>query len=380
MADSVQIVPVTSRREVRQVVEFPFALYRGDPYWVPPLIGDRIKHLDPAHNPFFEHAEMQLFRAVRGGQTVGTIAAIADQIHCQVWNEPVGFFGVFETIEDYAVAQALLDAASAWLRERGRTIMRGPMNLNVNDECGLLIDPFDASPYVMMPYNKPYYPAFLERYGLAKAKDLYAFETQIYQFGTNPERIPAQLERLADVATKRYGVRIRSVDMAHLERDVDLIKPIYRKAWAKNWGAVPMTDAEFTYLAGELKGIADPDLTLLAFIDDEPVGCFISLPNYNEILPYANGHLWPLGWAKLLRHRKEIRSMRILIMGVLEEHRLKGIEGLFYKRTCEIAYAKGYRRAEMSWILEDNYKVIRGIEHMGGQISRTYRLYDKALA
>lgn len=380
MAESLQIAPVRSSREVRQVVKFPFGLYRSDPYWVPPLIGDRIKHLDPAHNPFFEHAEMQLFRAVRDGQTVGTIAAIADDKHVEVWEEPVGFFGVFEVIEDYAVAEALFDAAAAWLLERGRTVMRGPMNLNINDECGLLIEPYDASPYVMMAYNKPYYRDFIERYGFAKAKDVYAFEAVIYQFGSSPEKIPEQIARLADVAVNRHGVRMRNVDLSNLMRDLDLIKPIYRQAWAKNWGAVPMTDAEFEYLADEIKGIVDPDLTFLAFIDDQPVGCFVSLPNYNEILPYANGHLWPFGWAKLLWHRKEISSMRVLIMGVLEQHRLKGIEALFYKRACEVAYAKGYRRTEMSWILEDNFAVIRGIQRMGGEISRTYRLYDKALA
>jgi GNAT superfamily N-acetyltransferase len=379
MADSLQIAPVHGHREVREVVQFPFALYGSDPNWVPPLIGDRIKHYDPGHNPFFQHAEMQLFRAVRDGRTVGTIAAIADRLHQEVWNEPVGFFGVFEVIEDYAVAKALFEAASAWLSARGLKVMRGPMNLNINDECGLLIDPYDEPPYVMMAYNKPYYRTFIERYGFVKAKDLYAFEAPIYQFGTNPDEIPGQIARLANVAVNRYRVRMRSVDMPNLMRDVELIKPIYRQAWSKNWGALPMTDAEFTFLANELKTIVDPDLTFLAFIDDQPVGCFVSLPNYNEILPYANGHLWPLGWAKLLWHKKEISTLRVLIMGVLEQHRLKGIEALFYHRACEVAYAKGYRRAEMSWILEDNYNVIRGIERMGGQISRTYRMYDKAL-
>lgn len=380
MTDSVQIAPVHSRREVRDVVKFPFELYRFDPNWVPPLIGDRIKHMDPHHNPFFQHAEMQLFRAMRNGRTVGTIAAIADRLHPEVWNEPVGFFGVFEAIEDYAVAEALFDAAGEWLRARGLSVMRGPMNLNINDECGLLIEGFDGAPYIMMAYGKRYYPGFVERYGFAKAKDLYSFATDIYQFGTNPDEIPARLARLSHVATTRYRVRARPIQMANLMAEVELLKPIHRQAWSQNWGALPMSDAEFEYLANQLKSIVDPDLTMLAFIDDEPVGCFVTVPNYNEILPYANGRLWPFGWAKLLMHKKEIRTVRAMIMGVVAEHRLKGIEALFYHRACEIAYAKGYRQAEMSWILEDNYNVIRAIEHMGGRISRTYRLYDKALA
>ncbi len=379
MADSVQIVPVKNRKELRQVVTFPFELYRSNPHWAPPLIGDRIKHLDARHNPFFEHAEMQLFRAVRDGRTVGTIAAIADRMHQEVWQEPVGFFGVFEVIQDYEVAEALFDAASAWLAKRGLNVMRGPMNLNVNDECGLLLDAFDELPYIMMPYNKPYYQEFIERYGFAKAKDMYAFEIEVYRFGPEAGEIPARLARLAHIAETRYRVRVRPVNMRDIMGDVNLVKPIYRQAWAKNWGAVPMSDAEFEYLAEHLKTVVDPDLTYLAFIDDEPVGCFVTLPNYNEILHHANGRLFPLGWAKLLWHKRNIRTVRVLIMGVLQEHQLKGIEALFYQRACESAYAQGIRKGEMSWILEDNFKVMRGIERMGGEISRTYRIYDKAL-
>jgi GNAT superfamily N-acetyltransferase len=167
--------------------------------------------------------------------------------------------------------------------------------------------------------------------------------------------------------------------MRHLERAVELLKPVHREAWAKNWGALPMTDREYGYLLQQLKSVVDPNLTYLAFIGDEMVGVFLSLPDVNQILPYAKGNLWPFGWAKLLLHQREINTLRVLIMGVKEEHRLKGIEALFYKMACETAFAKGYRKAEMSWILEDNYKVIRGIEGMGGEIYRTYRIYDKAL-
>ncbi len=380
MSDLIRIEPVRGPRQVRDVVTFPFDLYRSDPHWVPPLIADRIKHLDPEHNPFFEHAEMQLFRAVRDGQTVGTIGAIANSLHQEIWDEPVGFFGVFETIEEYPVAKALFDAAGEWLLSRGLTTMRGPMNLSVNDEAGLLIDGFDGSPVIMMPYNKRYYEEYIEQYGFEKAKDLYAFTIDVYRFGPDVEGIPARIARLANVAVQRYGVTMRPVNLRGLEHDLDLVKPIYRQAWAKNWGALPMTDAEFEYLADELKGIVDPDLTFLAFIDDKPVGCFITLPDYYQILPYANGHLLPLGWAKLLWHKRKIDGLRVLIMGVLKEHRLKGIEALFYQRGCEVAYAKGYRQAEMSWILENNIEMIRGIERMGGEIYRTYRVYDKILS
>jgi len=379
MAATVQVRPATTRADIKRVATFPLSLYHGDPNYVPPLIGDRIKHLSPQHNPYFEHAEMQMFLAERRGEVVGTIAAIADQLYQQVWDEPVGFFGVFETIEDDAVARALLDAAGGWLAARGLGVMRGPMNLNINDECGMLIEGLEGPPVVMMPYNKPYYPGMLERYGFAKAKDLLAFDVELNELGPNVEGLPARLSHFAEIARQRYHVQVRNIDMRHLKSDLELIKPVYRQAWAKNWGAVPLTDHEFDYLLGQLKPVVDADLSYLAFINQEPVGLFLCLPDVNQILPYAKGQLWPVGWAKLLLHQKEINRLRVLLMGVLEEHRLKGIEALFYKMACDAAYPKGYRHVEMSWILEDNYKVIRGIEGMGGKVYRTYRIYDKAI-
>jgi GNAT superfamily N-acetyltransferase len=373
----VRIEPVQNTpRERKAFILFPFGLYQDDPHWVPPLIGERMRHLDPEHNPFFQHAEMQMFRAMRDGRIVGTIAAIADEFHPQIWNESVGFFGLFECIDDAQVAAGLFDAARGWLAARGRQIMRGPMNLNINDEVGLLIQGFDGPPMIMMTYNPPYYQPLMENYGLEKVKDLYAYYIDVAGFGPNLENMPAQVSRVARIAQERYGVRIRHVDLKNLQQEVELIKPIYREAWARNWSAISMTDPEFDYLADSLKKILDADLTYLAFIGDQPIGAFLAVPDYNEVALHMGGRLFPLGWAKYLWHRRKITGLRVMIMGVLEEHRLKGVESLFYHEGVRMAMSKGYRRAEMSWILEDNYKVRRGIEMMGTRIYRTYRMYD----
>ena len=375
-ASIIRIEAVTRPRELREFVLFPFRLYRSDPHWVPPLISDRLKHFNPAHNPFFEHAEAQLFRAVRDGQTVGTIAAVADETHLQIWGEPVGFFGAFEVIEEYEVAAALFDAARRWLAARGREVIRGPMDLNINDECGLLVEGFDGPPVIMMMYNPPYYQAFLERYGFAKAKDLYAYRVDVASYGPNLENLPERVKRVARIAQERYHVQMRHIDMKQFDREAELIKPIYRQAWARNWGAIPMTDAEFSYLAANLKQIVDPELTYLAFLDGQPVGCFLGLPDFCQVAMHLHGWLFPFGWINYLRYKSKIDGLRVVIMGVLEEHRLKGIESLFYQEGCRVAVRKGYKWAEMSWILEDNFKIIRGIEGMGGVKYRTYRLYD----
>jgi GNAT superfamily N-acetyltransferase len=375
---SVRIEPVTNRAQLGEVIKFPFKLYRNDPLWVPPLIGERYKHFDPKHNPFFEHAEVQLFRAVRDGETIGTIAAIDDQLHPKVWNEPVGFFGVFECIEDEEVAAQLFDASRGWLAARGREIMRGPMDLNINDECGLLVAGRDGPPMIMMTYQPAYYQGMIERYGFYKAKDLNAYKMDIAEYGPNLENLPQQVVRVARIARERYHVKIRPVDLKHLKDELELLKPIHREAWNRNWGALPMSDAEFDYLADALGQVLDPDLSFLGFIDDQAVGVFICLPDYNQVAKHLNGRLFPLGWLKFLWYKRQITGMRVLIMGVLEEHRLKGIDSLFYEEGCRMAVRKGYKMAEMSWILEDNYRVSRGIEMMGGKVYRTYRIYDIA--
>ena len=376
MATEIQVAPVTTRRELKSFIMFPFELYRSDPNWVAPLISDRFKHFDPHHNPFYQHAEVQLFRAVRDGRTVGTIAAIADEVHPRVWNEPVGFFGEFEVVEDYEVAAKLFSAAKEWLAARGREVMRGPMNLNINEECGLLIQGFDGKPVIMMTYNPPYYQHFIERYGFVKAKDLYAYYVPVASYGPNLENLPEQVSRVARIAKERYHVQIRKVDLKHIDEELELVKPIHREAWSKNWGALPMTDAEYAYLANNLRPVLDPDLTYLAFIDGKPIGAFIALPDYNQVAYHLRGRLFPFGWLKFLWYKRRITGVRVLIMGVLEEHRLKGVESLFYQEACRVAVRKGYKWGEMSWILEDNYKVIRGIEAMGGRIYRVYRIYD----
>ncbi len=375
-ATKLRIEPVRTRRELKSYIMFPFVLYRSDPNWVPPLIGERYRHFDPKHNPFLNQATVQLFRAIRGETVVGVIAAIDDPQHNQVWNENVGFFGEFETIDDQEVASQLFGAARDWLARRGRPVMRGPMNLNVNEECGLLIEGFDGRPVLMMTYNPPYYARLLERYGFVKAKDLYAYYLDIDSYGPNLEHLPEQVVRVAHVAEERYGVTIRKIDLKRLDTEIELIKPIHRQAWNRNWGALPMSDGQYQALGEALTQIADPDIAFLAFIDGRPIGCFLALPDYNQVVYHMKGRLLPFGWAKALWYRHKIDGLRVIIMGVLEEHRLKGVESLFYREGCKVAVQKGYKWAEMSWILEDNYRVRRGIENMGGRIYRTYRIFD----
>jgi GNAT superfamily N-acetyltransferase len=376
---SVRIKKVEGKQDLMEFIRFPWWVYRDDPYWVPPLISERKAFLDPRKNPFFEHSEVELFLAQRDGETIGTIAAIINDNHNAFHEEKAGFFGLFEVIEDYAVADGLLATARDWVKAKGMDVIRGPMNMSINDECGLLVDGFDSSPVVMMTYNPRYYVDFIERFGFVKAKDLYAYIVSTDIFNSDVEKLPPKFLRVAEIARRRAGVRVRRVNMEDFDAEVEKAKAIYNSAWEKNWGAVPMTDAEFDHLAHGLKQFLDPDLLLLAEVDDRPVGIFVGLPDVNQPLLHINGRLFPFGWIKYLWYRRKIDTFRGLIMGVIEEYRERGIDALMYVEAAKEAFRKGYKRCEMSWILEDNVMMNRIIQRIGGEIYKTYRIYEMVL-
>jgi hypothetical protein len=378
-----RIVPVEAQQQMREFVRFPWQLYRDDPNWVAPIYGDRLKLLDPDSHPFWEHAERQLFLARRGAQTVGTISAHINHRHNEVHEDKVGFFGFFEVIDDDTVAEALLNAAAGWLRERGMEAIRGPENPSQNEEVGLLVDGHDRPPVVMMTYNPTYYQALIERAGFTKAQDLWAWILRTNIFDYDVQKLPRAIIRVAERIQKRPGLVIRKFDKSHFDREVDIAKAVYNQAWEKNWGFVPFTDHEIDHLAQELKPFLDPDLVYIAELDGKPVGISLGIPDvYQAVLrakPQPNNWSFPWTILKLLWHQRKIDTFRVLIMGVVPECRIAGIEAVFYLETARGAFAKGYEYCEMSWILESNDMMNRAIERLGGEIYKTYRVYEKPL-
>jgi hypothetical protein len=369
----VHILPVTSRSLRRDFIKLPWRIYRDDPYWVAPLIRQLKETFDPQKNPFYDHAAVRLFVARRGGRTVGRIAAVVNHAHNQFHRERTGFFGFFECVNDEETAGKLLEAAQDWLRQQGMETLRGPANFSSNDEWGLLVQGFDSSPVLMMPYNPPYYPELLERYGLTKAKDMYAYRM------IKKEGIPERLRRMAAKIEQRENLTIRPIDMKNFDQELRRIKTIYNNAWSKNWGFVPMTDDEFDHLAKQLKPLVIPELVLFAEVDGRPAGFSLTLPDYNQALKHLNGRLFPFGIFKLLWHSRKIDHPRILVMGVVHQYQRKGIDAVFYIKTWDAGMARGYTWGEMSWVLEDNEMMKRAMEMMGGHIYKTYRIYEKKI-
>jgi len=383
---SLQVTPVETKEELMSFIAFAWEVYKDNPNWVPPLISMMKEMFDLKKNPLWEHSEFQNFLARRDGRVVGRITALINSNHNKIHQEQMGFFGFFEVLEDYEAAQALFDAASAWVKGKGMIALRGPAHPTVNDEYGLLVDGFDGPPVVMMPYNPPYYADYIERYGFTKAMDLWAYHLDTSIFGGEQvNKLPPKLVRVVEAVRKRYNYTVRPINLKDWDAEVERFKKVYNSAWEKNWGAVAMTDHEITHLANGLRQIMDPDLVLVVEKDGEVAGVSITLPDVNQALlrAYPRPTTWePWTLLKFLWHsrvRPCIDGMRVLILGVLEPYRGQGIDALLYYETAKAALPKGYRNAEMSWILETNEPMNRAAQFLGGQVYRTYRIYEKPL-
>ncbi len=332
--------------------------------------------LDRARHPFFEHAEAEYFLAERQGRVVGRIAAIANRLHNELHEDRVGFFGCFEAEDDQAIADALFEAAAAWLRARGLDTMRGPVNLSVNDESGLLVDGFETPPTIMMPHNPRHYPALVERAGFAKAKDLFVYT------GGNPDRfepIPERIRRATSLLAQRYGITLRPLNMKKWDEELETIKQIYNQAWEKNWGFVPMTEREIDHLAAQLKPVVVPELVPFAVRDGKVVGFGVTLPDLNTALKKHGGSI--LGALRGLWEirTQRIRRARIPLLGILPEVRGKGVDAMLYDWIWEKCGARQIYWGEAGWILEDNPAMNLALEKITFRVYKTYRLYDRPL-
>ena len=334
--------------------------------------------LSRTKNPFFEHAQAEYFIAERDGVVVGRIAAISNRLHNETHGDRVGFFGFFESIDDQAVADALLTAAAEWCRALGHDVLRGPASFSVNDECGLLVAGFDSPPTLMMPHNPRYYIVLLERAGFTKAKDLW-----VYQGGSEERYVPVpeRLARATELIRQRQGITLRALNMKDFEGEVERIKELYNSAWVKNWGFVPMTEREIDHLAEQFKPVVIPELVPMAEKDGKLIGFGIALPDLNVVFrKNRSGRLFPmilkLLWA--LKARR-IRRARILLLGVLPEHQGKGIDAMLYHWIWTKSGERGIYWGEAGWILEDNPAMNAGLEKMTFRVYKTYRLYDRRI-
>jgi ribosomal protein S18 acetylase RimI-like enzyme len=373
--DGIEVRPADDRRTFKHFVQLPYRIYDGDPNWVAPLIRDVKTAFDKKKHPFHTHSEVQPFVAFRNGRPVGRIAAINNRNHVAYHDEPVGFFGYFECVDDPEVAAALFDRTAEWLRERRLETMRGPASFSLNEMAGLLTLGFDRPPTVMMPYNPEYYVDLITGAGFEEVQSLIGYHL-------SHSDAPEKLVKLEKKLEKRLGVRTRTIDMDNFEGELERLRDLYNKAWEKNWGFVPMTDAEIDFMAHELKPLVKRIPTQVIFAErdnGETIGFTLFLMDANQALIHAKGRLFPFGLVKILKYLPKMNYCRVLTLGLVPEARGQGIDNLLIMALFRHGGAAGTIGGEFSWILEDNAAMRKPLERIGSVISKRYLLYDRPI-
>jgi hypothetical protein len=375
MSNRIVVRPVASWRDRRCFQRLPWSIYAGDHNWVPPVLAQERELLGWGHHPFFDNAEIVTLLAERDGRAVGRLAVLINQVHNRKYNERRGFFGFFECVDDATVAGGLFEAGQDWLRQRGMTAVRGPVNPSLNYTCGLLIDGFDCPPCFLMTYNRPYYAALLEACGFAKAQDMYAYEMDMNMLKVLVDRYkPAVLAVL-----NRPDLVIRSINPARLQQEIETYLDIYNRSLDGTWGFTPVQPREARHIASELRHLIVPQFTAFAEIDGRPIGAAFALLDYNQILAKLNGRLFPFGFVRLMAGRRKITTVRTMAMTMVPGYQDAGLSVVLIDNLTGPATKWGIQRWELSWVLESNSRSRGSLERAGMKRTKTYRIYDKAL-
>jgi GNAT superfamily N-acetyltransferase len=365
-----RLIEVKTREDLKNFIDLPWKIYKNYPHWVPPLKNEVEETLSKEKNPFFKHSEADYYIVKEGNETLGRIAAINNRTHNSFHNEKTGFFGFFETVEDYKVASLLFDTAETWCKKRDLNILRGPTSFSTNDECGFLIEGYDKDPVIMMPYNPHYYVDYSEKHGFRKIKDLLAF------FYESRNDFPENYLNLLMKIKKDKNIRIRTADINKFREEIATIKEIYNSAWGKNWGFVPMTEEEVDLMASKFKPIVNPNMVLFAEISNKPIGFCLTIPDYNQVLKHLDGKLGLVEVFKFFIFRNWITQARLMALGVKKEYRHSGVELLLSHEVLQRCKKIGLD-GELSWTLEDNALINSFIAKTGGVLNKKYRIYEK---
>ncbi len=370
----VEVTRVRGFSDLRAFVDLPFRLHAGTP-WVPPLKLERYMFLSRKMNPYFTHGEAEYFLARRAGRVVGRITAQIDRAFNEFHGNRWGNFGFLEFEDDQAILDALLAAAEGWLRERGCDRMVGPMDFQLNDESGVLIEGFDRAPMIRQPWHPPYYQRRVEAAGLTKAQDLYSYWLDVSDRG---EVLPI-LPQMAQRARTKYGITIRKMSRLHLRREMDEFAKVYNAAWSGNWGFVPYSKEDLDELARTYQLIYSREWFMVAVQDGETIAMAISVPDINQVLKKMKGRLLPFGWWYYLNKNRMMDAVRVGFLGVMPEHQHTGAGALLYMEHYDMAERTPQKAGEPGFILESNSSMNRALEAMGAKIIKRYRVYERVL-
>ncbi len=379
------ITSVETPADMKQFVHFQWDVYKSDPYWVPPLLSERFEIMDPARHPFHEHATVRSFIARREGQPVGRISAFINHRHNEYWNEQVGFFGMYEVLQDPEASAALLEAAEGFVRAEGMTDIRGPMNFSTNEECALLVDGWNGPPVVMMTYNPRYYVDYLEQAGYGKVMDVYAYLTDLRGMKPDGSGVNPKILRVAEKVRQRYNFTVRPINMKNYDEEKQWVRHIYNAAWSKNWGFVPLTEHEIEHLGKAIKTMIDPSTVFFVEKDQQPIAFMLPFLDLCQPLLKAYPRPGTPEWVTLTKMlywwkvRNSVTRLRATVGGVIEEYRGLGVDAILFLESLKAAIRGGYQELEISWVLESNIPMRQTAANFDGKHYRTYRVYEKEL-
>jgi hypothetical protein len=378
LTEALNVTAVRDSRTVRDWLAVPFAIFSGDPAWVPPLNFLERRRISRSHAPFFTFGNAELFLVYRGGRPVGRISAQVNSRYLELHGDYCGHFGFFDCMNDPQAAQALVDAAATWLRGRGLSSMVGPMNFSLNEECGCLVAGFDTPPAMLMTHARPWTGQLLEQAGLSKRIDLHAYRLV-------PHRLPQSICAIAERTRHRSGVSVRPFDMRRYAEEVHTLVDIFNDAWKHNWGFVPFSPAEIDALLAEMRPLFRGEYGRFVLLNDEPVGVMVGLPNINEAIASFAGRLLPFNWLKLLwlLKRERIRTARVPLLGIRRAYQSTPIGGellaLLIAEFIQQMQAYDLDWVEFSWVLETNKPMVTLAERVAGSPAKTYRIFSKSL-
>lgn len=368
---NIQIVEVQNNRGISDFHQLPFLINKGCVHWVPPLLRSVKLVLNKKKNPFWKNNDYQLFVAYQNGIAVGRIAAIASKE-----SGKEGAFGFLEAHDNYDTFKILIDTASDWLKDRGCKYLQGPFNPNLHQELGVLVNGFEHDPFLMMTYNPNYYHKMLQRVGMEKASDFFAYRITRQSFQPQ-EKVQRVYERLSN----RMSLKLRAGNLKKFDEEMAIIRELYNEAFSGHWGFTPITKEEFDFMGKELKSIIDTDLVLIAEYNGNPIGFLLAVPNLNLVLKkIKDGKLFPFGVFKLLFNSKKINSARVMLLCIKKRFQPLGIGSIFYYKFFEKILQSNYQEVEIGWVVEDNLKMNAATKLIGGEKVKTYRIYKKQIA
>jgi GNAT superfamily N-acetyltransferase len=373
---SIDVRPVSGRRDLKEFIDLPYRLHATSPLWVPPLRIERRIFLSKRLNAFFNHGDAQLFLARRDGRVVGRLSAHYDNAFNAHHGNRWGMFGFLELEEDPEILPSLLEAAAAWLREHRCDHMVGPMDFTMNDESGVLVDGYELEPMIRQPWHPPYYKRLCEEAGLTKAMDLYFWDLHI----SDRERMLPIIFKLADEVEKRHGITIRRMSRRSLRKDLDRFADVYNTAWSENWGFTPYDKKDLDAYALDLQLVFDHHWFMVAETPEgDTAAIAITIPDINQVLKKMGGRILPFGWYHFLRRNKTIDRVRIGFLGVKPQYQHTGVAAKLYVEHFDTAGVRPQNKGEAGWILESNRNMNKALEAMGGRIVRTHRMYERPL-